>query len=400
MERVARGHVGHGVPAPAPSPQLCVTCIEASADLASLRPVWQALHDQDPRATPFTSWEWAMSWWQAYGGDRALRVLVFSDADAVVAIAPLFVGLERLPVGRSRVLRLIGDGSHDSDHLGFVMRTGTEDRVEARLADWLRERPDWDALRVRELSEHSPLPAMLRRVADACRMKIAVDETPCSVLELPATFDAFLRERQARFRSKLRSLLRKVDDSSLVFETTVEPRELRARLRSLYRLHQQRWQAAGEPGVFGSRAKRVFYAHFVPRFARRGWLRLYSLRKDETYVAHQLCFGTAGVTYLLQEGFDVADPAASHGQALRAAVIRHLIAGHERVYDFLGGVSRHKEDWGSRQGRMIHLVMARNTWRGYLYFKLPLWRASLAPVVKRVVPRSILTRIRRLLVPA
>ena len=147
--------------------------------------------------------------------------------------------------------------------------------------------------------------------------------------------------------------------------------------------------------MFGGAAKRRFYAHFVPRFARRGWLRLYSLRNGTDYLAHQLCFGGDGVTYLLQEGFDVSNPAASYGQMLRAAVIRDLIQRGETRYDFLGGFSKHKDDWGAREGKTIHLVLARKQWRGWLYFNAPLWRERLAVEAKRVLPAAVLRRLRR-----
>ena len=36
----------------------------------------QLLYDECPGATPFNSWEWLFSWWQAYGGARQLRARV------------------------------------------------------------------------------------------------------------------------------------------------------------------------------------------------------------------------------------------------------------------------------------------------------------------------------------
>jgi len=147
--------------------------------------------------------------------------------------------------------------------------------------------------------------------------------------------------------------------------------------------------------VFGLRAKRLFYAHFVPRFARTGWLRLYSLRRGQDYVAHQLCFGGAGTTFLLQEGFDVSDPAASFGQMLRAAVVRQLIESGEARYDFLGGFSSHKQDWGARPGKVVHLLLAKGNLTAFLYFNSPAWRERIAATAKRVLPEPVLKHLRR-----
>jgi CelD/BcsL family acetyltransferase involved in cellulose biosynthesis len=373
---------------------LSVDCIADAAGLRALAGEWRALHDALPDATPFTSHEWLASWWQAYGDGRALRVLAFRAHDALVAIAPLFVDRDG-PRRWCRVLRFVGDGTFDSDYLGVLCAPAWEAAVHARLVEWLRTERGWDAVALRELPGDSVLPDALSTHAPAAGWLVRVEHGRCAVLDLPASFDEFLRVRQARFRTRVRSLLRRFDEAGLVFEPDCPPRELRARLRSLFRLHQARWQAAGGPGVFGHGARRRFYARFVPRFAQRGWLRLYSLRHGDAYVAHQLCFGGEGVTYLLQEGFDTTDAAASYGQMLRAAVVRELIRRGERRYDFLGGWSRHKEDWGAAQGVTSHVIVARKTLRGRAYFHAPALRERAASFAKRVLPAAIVTRLRK-----
>jgi CelD/BcsL family acetyltransferase involved in cellulose biosynthesis len=82
---------------------------------------------------------------------------------------------------------------------------------------------------------------------------------------------------------------------------------------------------------------------------------------------------------------------------LRAAIIRDLIARGETRYDFLGGFSSHKEDWGAREGKMIHAVVARKHWRGWLYFNGPLWRERFATEAKRVLPEGAIRRLRRVI---
>jgi CelD/BcsL family acetyltransferase involved in cellulose biosynthesis len=349
-----------------------------------------------PRITPFNSWDWLFSWWQAYGAGRQLHILLVRIDGTLAGIAPLYVGPETSAFRTScRVLRLIGDGSFDSDHLGFLIDPAREKVVMPQVEDWLRRNRDWDVLAMCEITGSSPLAAAMRDVTGNLGFHLRVDESACAVLDLPASYEEFLRSRQSRFRTKVRSLTRRLDQGDIVFETHCGPNDLRRKLRSLFDLHQRRWKAAGQPGVFGSRPKRLFYAHFVPRFARNGWLRLYSLRRGQEYVAHQLCFGIAGTTYLLQEGFDVSDPAASFGQMLRAAVIRHLIDLGETRYDFLGGFSAHKEDWGAKPGRMVHLLMARGNLRALLYFNAPVWRESIAAKAKRILPGPVLQWLRR-----
>ena len=374
---------------------LAVACVTDAAAFDGLRAEWRALHASVPAATPFTSHEWLSSWWRAYGRGRPLRVLTLRARDELVGAVPLYLDRDG-PRRACRVLRFVGDGTFDSDYLGVLCTPERAASVFARLIEWLAASREWDALALCELSGDSTLPDVLAAAAGGAGWLARIEHGRCAVLDLPGSLDEFLRARQSRFRTRLRALLRRLDEEGLAFEESCAPHELRGRLRSLFRLHQARWQAAGGPGVFGARDRRIFYAHFVPRFARNGWLRLYSLRRGSDYLAHQLCFGGDGVTYLLQEGFDTSDPAASYGQMLRAAVVRDLIGRGERRYDFLGGWSRHKEDWGAQQGTTAHVVVARRTLRGRAYFHAPALRERAATLAKRILPPSLVNRLRRL----
>jgi len=372
-------------------------CVEDTGSFRRLESDWRQLHAACPHATPFNSWEWLFSWWQVYHGAKKLRLLIWRCDGKLVGVAPLFICTEKTSLGTSSgVLRLVGDGSFDSDYLGFLILSPAYRLVMDHFGEWLNQRKDWHAMVLSELSDSSPLAGSAEEYAGRSRLQSRVEYRKCGVLDLPRSFEDYLKELQPRFRTKLRSLLRRLDEGDMVLESACEPRELRRRLRSLFMLHQKRWQESGEPGVFGSVLKRRFYACFVPRFARRGWLRLYSLKAGEAYVAHQLCFGGGGTTFLLQEGFDVSNPAASYGQMLRAAVIRELIRGGESTYDFLGGFSRHKADWGARETRSVHVTLARNHWRGRLYFTLPLWRERLGVEAKKILPKQLVDRLRRL----
>ena len=379
------------------APLFELECVTEPVRLRALGAQWRELHAQCRGVTPFNSWEWLFSWWQAYGSGLRLRLLSWRADGVLIAVAPLCIVDERTTLGtRCSVLKLLGDGTFDSDYLDFVILPTMHAAVMESFDQWLHGNREWDAAVLPELPESWPLVCLFRDHARRFRLECRTDYRSSGMLELPDSFEEYLRRLQPRFRTKLRSLLRRLDDGELVFESGCEPRELRRRLRSLFALHQKRWHASGEPGVFGGAAKRRFYAHFVPRFARRGWLRLYSLRAGDAYVAHQLCFGGEGTTFLLQEGFDTSNAAASYGQMLRAAVIRELIGAGDLRYDFLGGFSRHKADWGAREGKNVQITVGRLRWRTWLYLSLPLWRGRLAATAKRVLPAPIFERLRRM----
>ena len=82
-------------------------------DLENLRSDWEALLSQFPCTTSFSTLEWLIPWWRAFGSDDRLQVVAFRDAlESLVGVAPLALGEERSFGSKLRLLRLMGDGSH------------------------------------------------------------------------------------------------------------------------------------------------------------------------------------------------------------------------------------------------------------------------------------------------
>ena len=376
--------------------RLTVHCICDLKGFRDLEGEWSALFERCDDRTPFNSWEWLFSWWQSYGAGSLLRIVTFRQDGELVGIVPLYLSKQKSEFGLGcRLLRLVGDGSADSDYLGWLVPEKRNADIASAFGKWLNASDEWDALLLREIANRSAMPVVLKTAMTPGRLLVRSDYGLCAALELPASIESFLRARQGRFRTKLRALLKRLDEGDILCELDCSTSTLRRRLRSLFELHQARWQSAGEPGVFGKRSKRLFYARFATRYHRRGWLRLYSLRINESYLAHQLCFQEGDTVYLLQEGFDVENPSCSYGQMLRAAVIRHLIDVGVKRYDFLGGYSRHKEIWGAHQEPSQHIVIARTSLRGRAYFYGPLLREKCAAFVKRILPPAFAAWARR-----
>lgn len=379
--------------------RLAMQCLSNTKGFHGLQNTWNELFDACPHATLFNSWEWLFSWWQAYGKGKTLRVLVWNSADGatVLGIAPLYLITEEvLPGVKCRVLRFVGDGSSDSDYLDFLVRPGHFDVIVQEFGRWLHANQEWDAVVLDTIPHFSPSTTTLATLAVTVGMPCRIEQRPCAAVPLPGSFESFLSALRPRFRTKLRSQLRSFETGGeLTF--IAEGTKLRERLHSLFHLHQIRWEKDGYPGVFKSREKRLFYPLFTRRFARKGWLRFYSLKNEKEYLAHQLCFGRNGHTLLLQEGFDVVNEKASYGQTLRTLVFKDIIEKGEKSYDFLGGSSKHKSDWGAASAHMKTVIMGRRSWKGKIYFKLPIWREKMAPRVKKILPAPLLQALRRYL---
>src|SRR5215213_5569143 len=76
--------------------RLHTAVLRDTTDFASLKEEWDGLYQSCPSATPFQSWEWLYSWWEAYGGAYDLRLVTVRNEGLLVGLLPLMVRRGRL----------------------------------------------------------------------------------------------------------------------------------------------------------------------------------------------------------------------------------------------------------------------------------------------------------------
>ena len=127
----------------------------------------------------------------------------------------------------------------------------------------------------------------------------------------------------------------------------------------------------------------------MSRLLEQGALRFYYLRLDGKVVAQQYCFEHSGTVFLLQEGFDIDYAKQNVGNVLRAMVFESLIADGTKTYDFLEGLSRHKQSWSDSVPNDLNVRAFRPTLTGRLAHGLAHWRTRLnarPPAAEGVTP--------------
>lgn len=322
--------------------------VEPERAFGALAPAWEELLEASAADTPFLTPAWLEAWWSSYGAGR-LPVLVFAwRGSELVGILPLQLAAVRWRGGIPlRALRLFGDGTHDSDYLDFIVRRGEEESVLTAFWSWLRRSPvRYDVAHWNEIPAASPTYPIVRRLA--ARDGTLLEEYPigCVVMSLPDTFEGYVASLKPRMRTKVRSLRRGLQEGHGAVLVRCDEPALGPTLESLFRLHERRWTARGESGVFAAPAKRAFYHTMARTLLRRGRLDLTTLVADGIPVAHQCCIRHRDAAFLLQEGYDPDWEERGVGNALRAMTIEAMIQDGVRTYDFLAGVTPHKLSWG------------------------------------------------------
>ena len=367
--------------------------IREESELRSLQSGWQALLRDSGSNTVFLTWEWVTAWWSAYGTPGALRILAAIDEKGVLrGIAPLRSEPARRYGQTVPALRFIGDGSNDSDYLDCIASASHEREViEALRRYWSQQLLHGTVLMLNEMPETSPNLPWLRGMASANGILWTESDVPCGTVKLPPSWEDYLALLRPRFRTKVRSALRNLESRPEVqFGFCQTPEQVRSLLPVLFDLHTRRWRQDGKPGVFGGERKRDFYSALSNLLLERGWLRFSWLKWNDRVLACQYGFTYAGTYSQLQEGYEPAAEHCNPGIGLRAWTIREFIHAGLREYDFLGGVGRHKTDWGAEVKRSKKMLVAGDTWKNRLFSNGPEWEERGRELARRLVPEKML----------
>src|SRR5580704_6188789 len=142
---------------------LTVKVFRTIDDLDTLHVRWEELLAQYPQGSIFSTWEWLTTWWRAFGADQQLHVLAFEDGSSqLVGLVPLSLMTRKFLGKRWKILRLMGDGSGDSDNLDLVVATGYAPAVVGSLLGYLGDHSDlWDFCELNTIPMGSPSARML-----------------------------------------------------------------------------------------------------------------------------------------------------------------------------------------------------------------------------------------------
>jgi len=351
---------------------LTISVHESLESLERLRPEWDALLDEYPYSTIFSTYEWLVPWWRAYGGEDRLLVLAFRDASsALVGLAPMALTTQKSFPFRLRVLRLMGDGSHDSDNLDLPVKPGFEDKfVESLLRFLESERNFWQAGELNTMPAQSPSGNALRRLFARERWVTIQKQSPASAIALPATWEEYLGQLSSEDQKNLLRYARRLDKRYTVqiYRCHAES-QLDRCLEALFEHHQARWEAAGQSGSFGSPERRRFYNELSRSLLAQNRLDLWVLELDGTIAAAQFGFRFGRQFFQLQEGNDPAHAADRVGFLLRGHVMKQLVADGVRTYDFLGGELGYKTRWNAQSSVYTDIRFARPCSFGAVYLK-------------------------------
>ena len=344
---------------------LAVERVDAEDAFKNLRAEWNDLARRG-KATIFQSWEWCWSWWQQYAKGRRLFILCIRDGNALVGLAPMFLSSYfGLPF---RVARFLGTGC--SDYGGLLIDAEMAEEVIAAIFDFLAKDRSWDALDLQQLPPNaSELKALTLRPPAAPSILLPQEE--CLALDLPSTFEDYLKAISKKFRWNIGYYRRRLKrEGEVNFYRTSRLEEVANDMEDFFHLHRKRFLSKKKLGRFLSRRFARFHLDLARELLLSEKLGLYFLEVNGVRIAALYGFEFAGAFYYYLAGSDPEWGRFSASTVLLSMVIEDCINRGLLRFDFLRGSEPYKLKWGARPLGNSRLILQRPSQRSIFVGRL------------------------------
>jgi CelD/BcsL family acetyltransferase involved in cellulose biosynthesis len=209
----------------------------------------------------------------------------------------------------------------------------------------------WDLFRLSNVLEDHPLLRSIGRALPPRRLAWCALRSGYAsyFLDLPASFEDYLRQRTSKFRNHLRRTVRNIETVAsariLIFTS---PDDVDRAYRMLLEVEQASWKHDHGSAITAVSRQTGFFETVCRGAAVRGHLHLQLLVIEDRPVAYNLGFLREGCYFYLKTSYAVEHRALGVATYLRARLIEELIERRIRGFDFPAEPYEWERHWAER----------------------------------------------------
>jgi CelD/BcsL family acetyltransferase involved in cellulose biosynthesis len=354
--------------------------IKKFEDLSNFRAQWNRLLENSSDKSITQTWEWLFTWWKIYGEERKLYVIIGSDNNEIVGIAPFSIPKTKtkyFKILNYNTIWFIGSGETidrnvTSDYLNLLTMGGKEKLFINSLLKWLNDLPFWDEIILENISSESIVPELLKEATENNALNFEITQkAPSILIKLPPTWETFMQAIRPNLRYKIRRGRKEFEKLKGRYHLIQSEKDIPEAFHHLEFLHQHRWRVKGIAGAFSSPKWKAFHRELMPLIFKNGWLRLSFLELDGNVTAANYSFVYDKKMHFFQSGMiPHKNKHVRLGLILHSYCIEEAIKEGDEEYDFLKvgyGDREFKKMWGNYSRDLVNLRISRNNNKEIIY---------------------------------
>ncbi len=313
---------------------------------------WDALAGRGMTDTPFQTWAYQRAWWRHLGPSDLQTLAVRRETGELVGIASLYLV--------DGVIYFNGC-VEETDYLDLITTAAAAEEVWTAVLDCLHsdEFPAWRAMDLCNVPADSPTRTILPQLAARRGLSFATQvHEVCPVIELPATFDAYLDSLDKKQRHELRRKLRRAEGAEVQIYTVGPDADLTAEVDDFLALLQK---STPEKHAWLNDARRAVFQEAAAAGLAAKTLQLLFLRIEGQKAATLFNFAYKNRIWVYNSGLDPDNFSwLSAGVVLTARAIEQGIEQGYTTFDFLRGNEEYKYRFGAKDTLIYRLHLQKD----------------------------------------
>ena len=340
---------------------LTVREVTTKEEFYLLRSEWNDLLSRSESNNIFLTWEWIYNWWNIFGRNMQLKILLVKDSSRIVGIAPLYVHNG----AKGNQIALLGSSHVGSDYLDFILQKGREQESLIRILSNLSSNSgEWNAIHFNEISAVS---SSIQLIQDHFRdnyLSLIKKQNDCPYILLPASHGLFMNSLSSNMRYNIkRKRSRFENDFQGEFVVIREKGELQNSLAELFRLNLNRTRMKNICSPFSNNQFAQFHRELIMSAFDRGWVKLCFLKIRGELIACIYIFKYGNKYYYYQSGFNPEWEKLSPGFLLFSYSIENAISEGMHEFDFLQGAEDYKYNWTKKIRTSVLMTIYKKSFR-------------------------------------
>ncbi|HID55442.1 TPA: GNAT family N-acetyltransferase [Candidatus Poribacteria bacterium] len=352
-----------------------VKVIRDEAEFMRMKPVWDALLERCPDNMIYLTHEWMQAYWETIDleKEREMLVLLVSEGDKPMAIAPLLILTERRLGRRCKTIRFFkyeGMRSH-------LILTEKPTEVINAILDFLRHnRRMWDMVVLNNLPLDSPNTKLL--IEELKRSDFRFGYTPSRFspyIPLKGDWSSYLASRSKSLRKEIKYKRRRAEREFRVEARRITYTEdVEVLMDKIVMVDAKSWRyKTGAAMVLNPDVRKSYYK-LTKMANERGWLYIGLLEFDGRPVAFEYKLAYNGTVYGLRIGYDEEFRRYSPGLILRSFMLQKAFEDGMREFDMAGHNEDYKMRWTNHIREHIDLTIYNQISPFFILYLIPVLR--------------------------
>ncbi len=356
-----------------------IELIDKIEDFLKIKDEWNYLLKKTDTDVPYLTHEWLTAWWECFGDQNRLAVLLVRNEGELCAAAPLMLTMKKKFFLNLICLRFIGNSL--CYRLNFLIPDDHE-KLLSLILDYVIHRIKWHIAEFYHIPLYSAVyKAFMNLLSKKNSVFFSEDMSLLSpYIPLNEPWDSYFKHLSKSFVRTLQKKKRRLDKIgySLLSCRGLEPSLIQPFLEDVFKVAERSWQHKVGTSIASNEREKRFFTLIAEQFNEYKGLYLYILRIGDDNAAFEYSIKYADVLYTLKKGYDPKYQKFSPGVILDFIQYEDFFKTGCCEIDIGGHINRDKLSWTShvRMHRVVYLFRKR-------LFLLYFWPFKLKPFLRR-----------------